>query len=59
VYKVNDFADQRALGFVSRARASRWRTSSPREATTEVLDVEVQVGRTGTLTPVARLAPVR
>jgi len=59
VYKVNDFADQRALGFVSRApRFALAHKYAPEEATTEVLDVEVQVGRTGTLTPVARLAPV-
>ena len=59
VYKVNDFAGQRALGFVSRApRFALAHKYAPEEATTEVLDVEVQVGRTGTLTPVARLAPV-
>jgi DNA ligase (NAD+) len=59
VYKVNDFADQRALGFVSRApRFALAHKYPPEEATTEVLDIEVQVGRTGTLTPVARLAPV-
>jgi DNA ligase (NAD+) len=59
VYKVNDLADQRALGFVSRApRYALAHKYAPEEATTEVLDIEVQVGRTGTLTPVARLAPV-
>ena len=59
VYKVNDVADQRALGFVSRApRFALAHKYAPEEATTEVLDIEVQVGRTGTLTPVARLAPV-
>jgi DNA ligase (NAD+) len=59
VYKVNDLGDQRALGFVSRApRFALAHKYPPEEATTEVLDIEVQVGRTGTLTPVARLAPV-
>jgi len=59
VYKVNDLSDQRALGFVSRApRFALAHKYAPEEATTEVLDIEVQVGRTGTLTPVARLAPV-
>jgi len=59
VYKVNDLSDQRALGFVSRApRFAVAHKYAPEEATTEVLDIEVQVGRTGTLTPVARLAPV-
>jgi DNA ligase (NAD+) len=59
VYKVNDLADQRALGFVSRApRFAIAHKYAPEEATTEVLDIEVQVGRTGTLTPVARLKPV-
>ena len=59
VYKVNDLADQRVLGFVSRApRFALAHKYAPEEATTEVLDIEVQVGRTGTLTPVARLKPV-
>ena len=59
VYKVNDLRDQHSLGFVSRApRFALAHKYAPEEATTEVLDIEVQVGRTGTLTPVARLAPV-
>jgi DNA ligase (NAD+) len=59
VYKVNDLRDQRSLGFVSRApRFALAHKYAAEEATTEVLDIEVQVGRTGTLTPVARLAPV-
>jgi DNA ligase (NAD+) len=59
VYKVNDLRDQRSLGFVSRApRFALAHKYAPEEALTEVLDIEVQVGRTGTLTPVARLAPV-
>ncbi|HXZ55571.1 MAG TPA: NAD-dependent DNA ligase LigA [Burkholderiales bacterium] len=59
VYKVNDLADQRILGFVSRApRFAVAHKYAPEEATTEVLDIEVQVGRTGTLTPVARLKAV-
>jgi DNA ligase (NAD+) len=59
VYKVDARAEQVALGFVS--RAPRWACAHkfpPQEATTQVLDIEVQVGRTGALTPVARLAPV-
>ncbi|MGB5081626.1 MAG: NAD-dependent DNA ligase LigA [Burkholderiales bacterium] len=59
VYKVNRLADQRALGFVSRApRFALAHKYAPEEAVTEVLDIEVQVGRTGALTPVARLKPV-
>ena len=59
VYKVNDLGDQRSLGFVARApRFALAHKYAPEEAVTEVLDIEVQVGRTGTLTPVARLAPV-
>ena len=59
VYKVDDLRDQRSLGFVSRApRFAVAHKFAPEEALTEVLDIEVQVGRTGTLTPVARLAPV-
>lgn len=59
VYKVNELAAQAALGFVSRApRFAIAHKYPPDEALTEVLGIEVQVGRTGALTPVARLKPV-
>ncbi len=59
VYKVDSIKAQRALGFVSRApRFALAHKFPPQEALTQVLDIEVQVGRTGALTPVARLAPV-
>ena len=60
VLKINDLRLQAELGF--RAREPRWATSfkyPAQEEITQLLDVEFQVGRTGAVTPVARLEPVQ
>ncbi|EMT5434948.1 MULTISPECIES: NAD-dependent DNA ligase LigA [Stenotrophomonas] len=59
VYKLDDRAGQQAMGFVS--RAPRWAIAHKfpaQEQSTTVEAIEIQIGRTGAATPVARLAPV-
>ncbi len=60
VIKVNDMLVQQEMGFTS--RAPKWATAfkfPPEEVTTKLLDIEVSVGKTGAITPVAVLEPVQ
>ena len=59
VYKVNDFALQKRLGNV--ANAPRWAIAhkfSSNKAISQIQDIEIQIGRTGALTPVAKIKPI-
>tara|TARA_B100000787_G_scaffold13496_1_gene9739 strand:- start:393 stop:2414 length:2022 start_codon:yes stop_codon:yes gene_type:complete len=59
VYKVNDFKLQKRLGFA--ANAPRWAIAhkfSANSAISEIINIEIQIGRTGALTPVAKIKPV-
>ena len=59
VYKVNDFELQKRLGFA--ANAPRWAVAhkfSANKSVSEILSIEIQLGRTGALTPVAKIKPV-
>ena len=59
VYKINDFALQKRLGNV--ANAPRWAIAhkfSSNKAVSKILDIDIQIGRTGALTPVAKIKPI-
>ena len=59
VYKVNNFDLQKRLGFAT--NAPRWAIAhkfSANSSTSEIIDIEIQIGRTGALTPVAKIKPV-
>ena len=59
VYKVNDFNLQKRLGFA--ANSPRWAIAhkfSANSSTSEIVNIEIQIGRTGALTPVAKIKPV-
>ncbi len=59
VYKINDFTLQKRLGFV--ANAPRWAVAhkfSSNKAISEITDIDIQIGRTGALTPVAKIKPI-
>ena len=59
VYKINDFQLQKRLGFV--ANAPRWAIAhkfSANSGTSKILDIDIQIGRTGALTPVAKINPI-
>ena len=59
VYKVNDFKLQKRLGFIT--NAPRWATAhkfSAKNSYSQILNIDIQIGRTGALTPVAKIKPV-
>ena len=59
VYKVNDFTLQKRLGFAS--NAPRWAIAhkfSSNKAISKIIDINIQIGRTGALTPVAKIKPI-
>ena len=59
VYKINDFGLQKRLGFA--ANAPRWAVAhkfSANSSISEIINIEIQIGRTGALTPVAKIKPV-
>ena len=59
VYKINNFSLQKRLGFV--ANAPRWAIAhkfSSNKAVSEIIDIDIQIGRTGALTPVAKIKPI-
>ena len=59
VYKINDFSIQKRLGNV--ANAPRWAIAhkfSSNKGISEILDIDIQIGRTGALTPVAKIKPI-
>ena len=59
VYKINDFTLQKRLGYV--ANAPRWAVAhkfSSNKAISKIIDIDIQIGRTGALTPVAKIKPI-
>ena len=59
VYKINDFTLQKRLGYV--ANAPRWAIAhkfSSSKAISKIIDIDIQIGRTGALTPVAKIKPI-
>ena len=58
VYKINDFSLQKRLGFVANVQDGLLLQIFSIKAVSKILDIDIQIGRTGALTPVAKIKPI-